>query len=140
MVIRQKGSVVMTKREAGAKIPAATNAALGDEVVQLDNNLPAYYFHQGTNDRAYDYMGVHAERIKTGWRYTFRVWAYRARAVELAGDFNGWGGTPMTRITEGGIWETSVESEHTLVGCPLQIPRDFRCRNSSQGRPLCQGG
>ena len=81
------------------------------------HDLAAYYFHQGTNFRAYDYMGVHAERIPAGWRYTFRTWAYRAERIEVAGDFNDWGALPMTRITDGGIWEGTLESERALTGC-----------------------
>ncbi len=79
-------------------------------------NAAAYYFHQGTNYRAYDYMGVHAEQLDGTWRYTFRVWAYRADAVEVAGDFNGWGALPMTRITDGGIWEAVLCTEASLCG------------------------
>ena len=36
-----------------------------------------YFFHQGTNIRAYDYMGAH--RQPDGSVY-FRVWAPKARA------------------------------------------------------------
>ncbi|MGM9683623.1 MAG: 1,4-alpha-glucan branching protein GlgB [Eubacteriales bacterium] len=69
------------------------------------NNLPAYLFHQGTNYRAYEYMGAH--RSANG--YVFRVWAPNADNVYLVGDFNGWGESdPMERITDGGIWEISV--------------------------------
>ncbi len=65
-------------------------------------NLPAYLFHQGTNYRAYEYMGVHIEDGKR----VFRVWAPNADAVYLVGDFNSWDESmPMSRITGGGIWE-----------------------------------
>lgn len=65
-------------------------------------NVPAYFFHQGTNSRAYDYLGAH--EIPGG--YVFRVWAPNAAAVSVAGDFDGWvGALSMQRITEGGIWE-----------------------------------
>ena len=81
------------------------------------DHTAAYYFHQGTNFTAYDYMGVHAEPTAAGWRYTFRVWAYRACCVEVTGDFNGWGSLPMTRITEMGVWEAVLESAEPLTGC-----------------------
>ncbi len=81
------------------------------------DNQAAFYFHQGTNFTAYTYMGVHAEQTAAGWRYTFRVWAYRAHGVEVTGDFNGWGSLPMTRITEMGIWEAVLESAEPLTGC-----------------------
>ena len=73
-----------------------------------ENNLAAYLFHQGTNYRAYDYLGVHSE----GDRYAFRVWAPNAEAVFAVGDFNGWAETdPLTRITPGGIWEGYIVAD-----------------------------
>lgn len=55
-------------------------------------------------ETAYEYLGVHREDTS----YIFRVWAPRADAVYLIGDFNGWNESdPMTRL-EGGIWERSV--------------------------------
>ena len=49
---------------------------------------------------AYTYLGAHpAEK-----GYVFRVWAPHARAVALAGEFNGWQSAAMTR-TDGGVWE-----------------------------------
>lgn len=49
---------------------------------------------------AYTYFGAHP--AETG--YVFRVWAPHARAVALAGDFNGWQSAAMTRL-DGGVWE-----------------------------------
>lgn len=72
----------------------------------MADNLAAYYFHQGTNFKAYEYFGVHRE----GESMFFRVWAPNASAVFLCGDFNSWGpGREMRRITEGGIWEIETE-------------------------------
>ncbi len=70
------------------------------------NDLAPYLFHQGTNYAAYDYFGAH----KTKDGYVFRVWAPNADCIMLTGDFNGWNeNIPMSRITDGGIWETTVE-------------------------------
>ncbi|MBR6708862.1 MAG: 1,4-alpha-glucan branching enzyme, partial [Clostridia bacterium] len=80
------------------------------------DDMAAFYFHQGTNNHAYRYLGVQSEKRENGWRYTFRVWAYRADAVEVAGDFNAWGATPMRRVTEQGVWEAVVESPTSLAG------------------------
>ena len=53
--------------------------------------LPAYLFHQGTNFRAYDFLGVHAIcRADGKTEYTFRTWAPQAEHVEVTGDFNAW--------------------------------------------------
>lgn len=82
-----------------------------------ENNVPEYLFHQGTNDTAYEYMGVHGEITEDGYRYTFRVWAPNAEFITLNGDFTDWyNGLPMTRITEQGIWEAVIESDESLEG------------------------
>ena len=70
-----------------------------------DGSLAAYYFHQGTNFAAYDYLGVHSRRTDGGFEYTFRVWAPNAFSVALTGDFNGWNtACKMERITDMGVW------------------------------------
>ncbi len=69
------------------------------------DDLAAYLFHQGTNFKAYEYMGAH--RTPNG--FVFRVWAPNASAVYVVGDFNSWGrSTPCSRITDGGIWEAHI--------------------------------
>ncbi|MBO4954417.1 MAG: 1,4-alpha-glucan branching protein GlgB [Clostridia bacterium] len=70
----------------------------------MRNNQAVYYFHEGTNYRAFSYFGIHAE--KDG--LVFRTYAPNARAVSIVGDFNGWNpeATPMSLMEEsGGIWE-----------------------------------
>lgn len=72
-------------------------------------DLPLYLFHQGTNYRAYDYLGCqYNKKTKTA---IFRTWAPAAKAVYLAGDFNDWNdhAQPMMRISDGGVWETTLE-------------------------------
>ena len=44
--------------------------------------LPVYLFHQGTNFRAYEYLGAHP----TDGGFVFRVWAPDAEAVAVTGD------------------------------------------------------
>lgn len=76
-------------------------------------NLATYFFHEGTNYTAYDYFGVH--RAADG--IVFRVWAPRAERVLVVGDFNGWSeDDPMTRITEGGVWEAILPADRVHVG------------------------
>ncbi|MGM9681455.1 MAG: 1,4-alpha-glucan branching protein GlgB [Eubacteriales bacterium] len=77
-------------------------------MMQNSGDLAAYLFHQGTNYRAYQYMGVH--RCEGG--YVFRVWAPGARSIRLVGDFNGWEGQTMIRSSQMGIWEAVVESDN----------------------------
>jgi len=74
----------------------------------LHNDLPIHLFHQGTNYRSYELLGCHFDSGNA----TFRVWAPNAQAIYLVGDFNGWqeGETPMSRISDSGIWEAALES------------------------------
>ena len=67
--------------------------------------LPIYLFKQGRNARAYEYFGSHPTEDGA----VFRVWAPAAKAVSVAGEFNGWNeeATPMTPIADG-IWEAYV--------------------------------
>jgi len=70
--------------------------------------LASYLFHQGTNFASQEYMGVHP--FEGG--FVFRVWAPHATAVFAVGDFNGWSESdPLTRVTEGGIWEGTVSAD-----------------------------
>ena len=75
--------------------------------------LASFLFHQGTNYRAYEYMGAHS----VGDEYVFRVWAPHAKQVFVVGDFNAWcEDTPMQRVTAGGIWETLIDGKRFSSG------------------------
>ncbi len=77
----------------------------------------SYYFHQGTNFYAYDYLGSHVTSFPTSFKYSFRVWAPNATAVYVVGDFCDWeSGFSMQRITSSGIWELNIENEMSLEG------------------------
>ncbi len=74
----------------------------------MADNYASYLFHQGTNYTAYDFLGVH--KVGEG-KYVFRVWAPNADAVYVVGSFNGWDmSCPMSRITDGGIWEVETRA------------------------------
>ena len=68
-----------------------------------------YYFHAGTLQTAYEYLGCHYDR-KTK-RAVFRVWAPHATSVSVVGDFNYWNRTAnyMYRITDDGIYEGIID-------------------------------
>ncbi len=70
--------------------------------------VPMYLFHEGSNARAYEFLGAHAADDGV----VFRVWAPNASRVAVAGDFNSWSETanPMKRIENSGIWETVIEN------------------------------
>jgi len=73
-----------------------------------DLGMAPYLFHQGTNYRSFDYLGVHRE----GDAYAFRVWAPHATAVFAVGDFNGWSESdPLVRISNGGLFEGFVSAD-----------------------------
>ena len=67
-----------------------------------------YLFHHGKDYRAYEYFGAHRCRMDGKDGYIFRVWAPRASAISLVGDFNGWdvSADPMKQIEDDeSIWE-----------------------------------
>lgn len=67
---------------------------------------PGYLFNTGKNYKAHEYLGCHKE----GDQWWFRVFAPRARHVEVTGTFNDWSGQSMVR-QETGIWETQVSED-----------------------------
>ena len=71
-----------------------------------NTDLPLYLFHEGTNAKAYEYLGSHPD----GDSVVFRVWAPNAQRVCVAGDFNGWNPDcdPMEKISDG-VWECRVK-------------------------------
>jgi len=81
-----------------------------------NSNLAAYYFHQGTNFRSYEYFGCHLIKHDVSYVYAFRTWAPNAYEIYLVSDFTGWDcGIPLTRLTENGIWELIYESKAPLA-------------------------
>ena len=91
--------------EKSVKNKAKTNKSTVQE------NLPLYLFHQGTNYRAYDYMGAHFEVVDGKNGVVFRTWAPNAQNVSVVGDFNNWNQSAniMSRISDGGVYETFIE-------------------------------
>ena len=68
--------------------------------------LPVYLFHQGTNYRAYEFLGAHRIKGSSKKGVMFRTWAPNARNVSVIGDWNFWsaGADPMHKISDG-VWE-----------------------------------
>lgn len=71
-----------------------------------NENLPLYLFHQGTNCKAYEFMGVHKAVCGEKAGMSCRVWAPNARGVSIVGDFNQWDPkvNRMKKISSG-VWE-----------------------------------
>ena len=63
-------------------------------------SLPVYLYKEGTNRRAYEFLGAHPAKKdgRKGWQ--FLLWAPAAEGVSIVGEFNGWkeDALPMTRI------------------------------------------
>ena len=73
-------------------------------------NIPLHLFHEGNNNKAYEFFGSHFEERNGRRGVVFRVWAPKAAAVSVVGDFNKWDRTvsPMNKLTDGGIWELFI--------------------------------
>jgi len=69
----------------------------------------AYFFHQGTDCRAYEYLGAHMTSRARQKGVLFRVGAPEAQSVCVMGEFNDWNKTshPMKKVTVG-VWELFV--------------------------------
>ena len=93
--------------------------------MQSKNSIPLYLFHQGTNAKAYEFLGAHGNGDGS---VTFRVWAPNAEWVGVGGDFNGWqpGNAPMEKISVG-VWECTVQGVRVYDSYKFQIKtRDGR--------------
>ena len=78
-------------------------------MTKMKNDLAPYLFNQGTNFKAYQYLGSHFEMVDGEEVCTFRVWAPNAGNVSVCGDFCNWdNGIPMNRLS-GGVWEVSIK-------------------------------
>lgn len=85
--------------------------------VESNENLAAYYFHQGTNYYSYDYLGCHEKSNGNEYEYTFRVWAPNADSVMLVSDFTSWdNGLQMNKNEKDGVWEIVFSSNESLIG------------------------
>lgn len=75
-----------------------------------DIGLPTYLFHQGTNFKAYGFLGCHKEELGGRRGFVFRVWAPDADGVSVVGDFNGWSSLLgiMKKLNAEGLWELFV--------------------------------
>lgn len=73
--------------------------------------MPIFLFKQGTNFESYKFFGSHKCEQNGVKGIMFRVWAPRAKAISLVGDFNRWipGATPLENINASGIWQCFVQ-------------------------------
>lgn len=69
-----------------------------------------YLYGEGTHYKIFEKLGAHPRHYKGRDGMYFSVWAPHAKAVHLAGDFNGWDidATPMECLADSGIYEVFV--------------------------------
>lgn len=76
--------------------------------------LDLHLFGEGRHERLWEVLGAHQRHLQTPagevCGTSFAVWAPRADAVSVIGDFDGWSGHsfPMRTLGSSGIWEVFV--------------------------------
>ena len=85
-----------------------------------------HLFHEGTHARAYLKLGGHPGRSQGRRGAWFAVWAPRAEAVDVVGDWNGWRSEVdrLTRISEQGLWQGFAPGAREGDHYKLRIHRD----------------
>lgn len=106
-------------------------------------------FADGTSLRAWKVMGSHRETREEVEGYAFRVWAPRAKAVSVTGDFNGWDSeTHPLHLLSHGVWEgfvpgleryntykyviTTADGRHLLKADPFAFHAETRPGTASK--------
>ncbi len=103
-------SAAAGRRTAAGTAKRRTPApAPGPEHVFISKD-DCYYFGQSTHYEIYKKLGAHPSIQDGNTGIHFGVWAPNAAAVYVTGTFNGWNEDqyPMSRVGEGGIWETFI--------------------------------
>lgn len=81
------------------------------KIQQKNNkNHPSFLFHEGTNFKAYDFLGAHLATFNEKKGAWFRVWAPTAKAVYVTGEFCAWDNYvfSLNKVTPQGIWEIFI--------------------------------
>ena len=108
-----------------------------------------YLFGQGTHYDLYEKLGAHVDTQNGEEGIYFAVWAPKAKAVSLVGDFNDWDSkaNPMERLEPMGIYQTFVpgmkpgvvykycvrpeKGEPVLKADPYGVQAELRPNNAS---------
>ncbi|MGD9559559.1 MAG: 1,4-alpha-glucan branching protein GlgB [Oscillospiraceae bacterium] len=69
-----------------------------------------YSFKKGTNYDCWKFLGSHLCEVGGQQGVLFRVWAPRALAVSVVGDFNSWmpAAHPMKNVSKTGVWQRFI--------------------------------
>ncbi len=76
--------------------------------LKVDTEL--YHFRTGKNYDCWKFLGSHLCEVGDQPGALFRVWAPRAKAMSVVGDFNSWtpGAHPMHHLSKTGVWECFI--------------------------------
>lgn len=78
---------------------------------QENYETDVYLFHEGNNNKLYNFLGSHIYSNEEGSFTRFLVWAPNAKYVNLVGDFNDWDdySLPLKKLNDGEIWEICLK-------------------------------
>ncbi|MBT2503727.1 1,4-alpha-glucan branching protein GlgB [Curtobacterium sp. ISL-83] len=125
-IVRPDGDDVELTSEGDGLWAGATTGELGRYRVEADyedddtwttddayrfpatiGEIDLHLFGEGRDEQLWHHLGAHVRTVDGVEGVAFTVWAPRATAVRVIGDFEGWEGrtTAMRRLTDLGIWE-----------------------------------
>ncbi|WIB25214.1 1,4-alpha-glucan branching protein GlgB [Curtobacterium sp. MCSS17_015] len=125
-VVRPDGDDVELRHEGEGVWAGATAGELGRYRVEADyeggdtwttddayrfpptlGELDLHLFGEGRDEQLWHHLGAHVQTVDDVEGVAFAVWAPRATAVRVIGDFEGWEGrtTAMRRLNDLGVWE-----------------------------------
>ena len=80
------------------------------KLTSLKADTEIYSFKRGTNYDCWKFLGSRLCEVGGQQGALFRVWAPRARAVSVVGDFNSWMPTanPMQNLSKTGVWQAFI--------------------------------
>ncbi len=94
----------------------------------LKADTEIYGFKKGTHYDLYKFLGSRLCEVGGRAGALFRVWAPRARAVSVVGDFNSWapGANPMENVSKTGVWQVFIPGlrEYDLYKYCVTTPDD----------------
>lgn len=70
-----------------------------------------FYFHEGTHQRAYQFMGAHLREEGGKFGVRFTLWAPHPGEIRVIGNFNHWDGShyKMERVKDSNLWSLFIE-------------------------------
>ncbi|MDL2295081.1 1,4-alpha-glucan branching protein GlgB, partial [Ruminococcaceae bacterium OttesenSCG-928-D13] len=80
------------------------------KLTNLKADTDIYSFKKGTHQSCWKFLGSHLCEVSGQRGVLFRVWAPRARAVSVVGDFNSWmpGAHAMQNVAKTGVWQCFI--------------------------------